>query len=359
MSLKTKRFYPTELLAPTHLFTFSLPSPSLQLLLSDGNRVALMTVNEVDSSIIWESKSIAIDFDPRAQGPESIRWDLEYPSLRDAVERGVRHSVAQSMDFYHTYRHTHQSHHGGNPSTSTTTTTTTTSERGPQISLSSALSRALLYIHRIRISRRRIGAAGEGRSGVDPGSGVGAGVGFVGNEGATPTGATPTAGMMEARILSLTGSDDAPGQHVALMNAIFAAKSSHVALDACRLGTTESPLLEQGAALTGGHYVASRSPGTLLPRLLREFLGGGIIARGRLGKQLLSGGETDAGGADPRARCFCHRRQVAQGWVCSVCLSVFCERRQRCTTCKAEFGADLGGLAGGKRGRDEFDAGTA
>jgi transcription initiation factor TFIIH subunit 3 len=38
---------------------------------------------------------------------------------------------------------------------------------------------------------------------------------------------------------------------------------------------------------------------------------------------------------DFRAACFCHRRVVDTGYVCSVCLSIFCEvpEEAECLTC--------------------------
>ena len=36
---------------------------------------------------------------------------------------------------------------------------------------------------------------------------------------------------------------------------------------------------------------------------------------------------------DFRASCFCHKRQIEEAYMCSVCLSVFCEPLDRCSTC--------------------------
>ena len=40
---------------------------------------------------------------------------------------------------------------------------------------------------------------------------------------------------------------------------------------------------------------------------------------------------------DYRAACFCHRELVDVGFVCSVCLSVFCKFSPICSTCEAVF----------------------
>jgi transcription initiation factor TFIIH subunit 3 len=44
-------------------------------------------------------------------------------------------------------------------------------------------------------------------------------------------------------------------------------------------------------------------------------------------------------GVDFRASCFCHKRPTALGFVCSVCLSIFCEKVPSCSTCGAAFPA--------------------
>ncbi|XP_067007136.1 general transcription factor IIH subunit 3 isoform X4 [Anabrus simplex] len=40
---------------------------------------------------------------------------------------------------------------------------------------------------------------------------------------------------------------------------------------------------------------------------------------------------------DYRAACFCHRQLIDIGYVCSVCLSIFCKYSPICTTCNAVF----------------------
>lgn len=40
---------------------------------------------------------------------------------------------------------------------------------------------------------------------------------------------------------------------------------------------------------------------------------------------------------DFRAACFCHKKVIDIGYVCSVCLSIFCEKIPECTTCGSAF----------------------
>ncbi|CAL6420826.1 unnamed protein product [Bathycoccus prasinos] len=44
-----------------------------------------------------------------------------------------------------------------------------------------------------------------------------------------------------------------------------------------------------------------------------------------------------AGSIDFRSSCFCHGNRISKGFVCSVCLSVFCEKEGSCQTCGAAF----------------------
>ncbi|XP_070759798.1 general transcription factor IIH subunit 3 isoform X2 [Enoplosus armatus] len=44
---------------------------------------------------------------------------------------------------------------------------------------------------------------------------------------------------------------------------------------------------------------------------------------------------------DYRAACFCHRNLIEIGYVCSVCLSIFCNFSPICTTCETAFKIQL------------------
>lgn len=52
---------------------------------------------------------------------------------------------------------------------------------------------------------------------------------------------------------------------------------------------------------------------------------------------------------DFRAACFCHRQLVDIGYVCSVCLSVFCSFTPICSTCESNFQVDINILKMGKK----------
>ena len=133
----------------------------------------------------------------------------------------------------------------------------------------------------------------------------------------------------QPRVLVLTGSCDSPAQYVAAMNAIFAAADARVPVDAVMLGEVDSPYLQQAASLTRGVYVRPASPTAFLQYLLSVY-----AADARSRKALRA---PAAKGVDFRATCFCHKRALSIGFVCSVCLSIFCAQQSECTTCGAEF----------------------
>lgn len=42
-------------------------------------------------------------------------------------------------------------------------------------------------------------------------------------------------------------------------------------------------------------------------------------------------------GVDFRASCFCHKRTIDVGYVCSVCLAIFCKQMPSCLICGAAY----------------------
>jgi transcription initiation factor TFIIH subunit 3 len=69
---------------------------------------------------------------------------------------------------------------------------------------------------------------------------------------------------------------------------------------------------------------------------------------------------------DFRAACFCHRRVVDVGFVCSICLSIFCEPPENgdCLTCgthleMGDYGAKPAVVARKKKKKKARPNGTA
>ncbi|KAH9832185.1 transcription factor Tfb4 [Rhodofomes roseus] len=134
---------------------------------------------------------------------------------------------------------------------------------------------------------------------------------------------------LDPRILILSVSPDQSSSYIPIMNSIFAAQKLKVTIDICKVYGSESVFLQQAAHLTGGSYLHLERADALLQYLTMSFLPPPSI------RQLLSVPTQDK--IDFRAACFCHKRIVDIGFVCSVCLSIFCQPVPVCSTCRTKF----------------------
>ncbi|GIL99299.1 hypothetical protein Vretimale_4493 [Volvox reticuliferus] len=145
------------------------------------------------------------------------------------------------------------------------------------------------------------------------------------------------------RVLCVLGSIDAPMQYIPVMNAIFSAQRAEVVLDAVVLASEDSSFLQQAAHLTGGLYFRPAGAAALLGVLLNYF-----VCDTATRQQL---DVTQELGVDFRASCFCHKFVIETGYVCSVCLSIFCQPSRACSTCGTAFTGVAGGTGGGSSAR--------
>uniref|UniRef100_A0A7S0RY66 General transcription and DNA repair factor IIH subunit TFB4 n=1 Tax=Chlamydomonas leiostraca TaxID=1034604 RepID=A0A7S0RY66_9CHLO len=189
------------------------------------------------------------------------------------------------------------------------------------LALSGALSRALCLIHRLRPSAGYAQAAGSRAAGP----------------------------RCRPRILCLVGSPDVPLQYIPVMNAIFSAQRAEVAVDALVAGAPgfDSTFLQQAAHLTGGLYLRASTPAG--PAAQHGGQPGRHHSHASAALQyLLSCLSADTAtrsmlhihtplGVDFRASCFCHKQPVDVGYVCSVCLSIFCQPTNDCAICGTQF----------------------
>ncbi|XP_057797361.1 general transcription and DNA repair factor IIH subunit TFB4-like isoform X6 [Salvia miltiorrhiza] len=134
----------------------------------------------------------------------------------------------------------------------------------------------------------------------------------------------------QPRILCLHGSPDGPGQYVAIMNSIFSAQRSMVPIDACVIGAQHSAFLQQASYITGGVYLKPQILDGLFQYLSTVFA---TDLHSRCFLQL-----PKPTGVDFRASCFCHKNTIDMGYICSVCLSIFCKHQKKCSTCGSVFG---------------------
>ncbi|KAJ3910328.1 transcription factor Tfb4-domain-containing protein [Lentinula edodes] len=135
--------------------------------------------------------------------------------------------------------------------------------------------------------------------------------------------------LSDPRILVLSVSPDQTTSYIPVMNSIFSAQKLKVTIDACQIYGPETVFLQQAAHLTGGSYIYLERRDALLQYLTMAFLPPPSI------RQTISVPTQDK--IDFRAACFCHKNIVDVGFVCSVCLSIFCQPVPVCSTCRTKF----------------------
>ncbi|XP_040203208.1 general transcription factor IIH subunit 3 [Rana temporaria] len=137
---------------------------------------------------------------------------------------------------------------------------------------------------------------------------------------------------VKSRILVIKAAEDSALQYMNFMNVIFAAQKQNILIDACVLDT-DSGLLQQACDITGGIYLKIPQVNSLLQYLLWVFLPDP--------DQRTQLNLPPPVHVDYRAACFCHRNLIEIGYVCSVCLSIFCNFSPICTTCETAFKISL------------------
>ncbi|XP_035690492.1 general transcription factor IIH subunit 3-like isoform X2 [Branchiostoma floridae] len=134
--------------------------------------------------------------------------------------------------------------------------------------------------------------------------------------------------QLNSRVLVIKAAEDSPSQYMNLMNVIFTAQKQNVVIDACILDK-ESGLLQQASDITGGIYLKIPQMSGLLQYLLWVFLPDLTMREVMALPPKVQ--------VDYRAACFCHRTLIDIGYVCSVCLSIFCSFSPICSTCETAF----------------------
>lgn len=140
------------------------------------------------------------------------------------------------------------------------------------------------------------------------------------------------AGNLKSRVLimSVSSSTGSAHQYIPIMNTIFACQRLRIPIDVCKL-SGDAVFLQQASDATRGVYMSLSEPRGLLQYLMMAFL-----PDQRSRKHLVLPSRIDV---DFRAACFCHRRVVDIGFVCSICLSIFCELPENgeCLTCGTQL----------------------
>ncbi|KAJ7446236.1 transcription factor Tfb4 [Mycena galericulata] len=135
--------------------------------------------------------------------------------------------------------------------------------------------------------------------------------------------------LPDPRVLILSVSPDLSTSYIPIMNAIFSAQKLKATIDVCQIYGPNTVFLQQAAHLTGGSYIFLERRDALLQYLIMSFLPPPAI------RKTLSVPTQEQ--VDFRAACFCHKNIIDIGFVCSVCLSIFCAPLPVCTTCRTKF----------------------
>ncbi|CZR52167.1 related to basic transcription factor 2 (35 kd SU) [Phialocephala subalpina] len=135
---------------------------------------------------------------------------------------------------------------------------------------------------------------------------------------------------LQSRILVVSVSGDLAHQYIPIMNTTFAAQRLQIPIDILKLAG-DTVFLQQASDATKGIYMQLRNLQGLLQYLMMAFLPD-QVAR----KHLIAPTQEVV---DFRAACFCHRKVVDIGFVCSICLSIFCSPPEGaiCLTCSTHL----------------------
>lgn len=137
---------------------------------------------------------------------------------------------------------------------------------------------------------------------------------------------------------------DYSSQYIKLINCFFGAQKINVIIDACSISVNRdnedtapvsatmedrfaASVLQQGCDLTGGRYIRIHKVSTLLEHLFWMMLPSSKERPSYVLPPKLK--------ISPPAACFCHRKILEVGYVCSVCVSIFCQYQPYCSTCNS------------------------
>ncbi|KAL8762356.1 MAG: hypothetical protein Q9184_001618 [Pyrenodesmia sp. 2 TL-2023] len=182
----------------------------------------------------------------------------------------------------------------------------------PSVALSGALTLALTYTNRLLTSLSTANPSSTTSATTDAYT------------------ANPSSQALTSRILILSVTGSLSPQYIPLTNTIFACQRLSIPIDVAKLAG-DAVFLEQASDATRGTYLHIDHPKGLLQYLMMAFLPDQGSRR-----FLMSPGNV---GVDFRAACFCHRKVVDLGFVCSVCLSIFCSPPEDgvCLTCGTQL----------------------
>ena len=298
------------------------------LAINHANRVAVLASHAERAEWLYPTppRSHRQDGIANGTGGEDEDEDSEMQDLDSAGTGGPVQQPQGDANKYRPFAHIEQALLSNLRRLMDTTTTNAISST-PATMMAGALTLALTYISKQTISLPQ-GTTSAQFNYSDPTSVAG------GNELGADGGAKGGQASMglSSRILILSVSGDLAKQYIPIMNSIFASQRLNIPIDILKLAG-DTVFLQQAADATGGIYLALNTPISLSGFL--QYLMFAYLPDASARSHLIVPGSGEGEGVDFRAACFCHRRIVDIGFVCSICLSIFCEplKDNTCLTC--------------------------
>lgn len=133
-----------------------------------------------------------------------------------------------------------------------------------------------------------------------------------------------------ARIVIFSPTLDIANQNMACLNALFACHKQGITIDSIFISSElSSQVLQMAAEMTSGCYFKVSTVADLQKVILSRLLVDAAMREDLKVPKLAA--------VSHKATCFCHKRLISIGYVCSVCLSVFCQPQIPCQVCGVFF----------------------
>ena len=284
------------------------------LAINHANRVAVIASHSERAEWLYPTPAQSRPARGQANGTSDDNDDTD-TDMQDGDSAGTGGPVRPPPDDANKYRPFAQLEHAllTNLRSLMGSTTSDAISSSPSTMLAGALTQALAFISKQSAALPTATSSTQFNY-SDPSSMAG------GNElTADPTKAA-TALNLTSRILILSVSGDLAERYIEIMNSIFACQRMGIPIDVLKLAG-DPVFLQQAADTTGGIYMSLSTPQARAGLL--QYLMFAYLPDQTARNHLIVPGEGE--GVDFRAACFCHKRIVDIGFVCSICLSIFCE----------------------------------
>lgn len=154
-------------------------------------------------------------------------------------------------------------------------------------------------------------------------------------------------------IVVRSGLSDSSASFMSMMNGVFTAQKHGICIDVCVLQLEEAVnnaaaaapatgnefdranILRQSVDMTCGIYLTIGKMRDLLQYFITLYLTD--VDDRRFLTMINHNNNNNSVDIDFRASCFCHGTLVSVGYVCSLCLAVFCQYSSLCACCWAVF----------------------